>query len=71
MTHLSPGARRRVAVVLAVLMLGLLGASPAEARTDDRAKPTLFVHGYNATSSSTDCGQDFDQMIGQLAFANQ
>ena len=58
--------RLRAAAVLAVVLFGLLGASPADARTNDKAKPVLFVHGYNATSNSTDCGEAFDQMIGQL-----
>lgn len=63
----APSARRLgTAVLLALLVFGLLGASPADARTNDKAKPVLFVHGYNPTSSSTDCGGDFDQMIGQL-----
>ena len=55
-----------VAVALALVLSGVLGASPADARTDDRSKPVLFVHGYNPTSSSTDCGGDFDAMISQL-----
>jgi hypothetical protein len=46
--------------------LAMLGAAPAEARTDTRSKPILFVHGYNPLSNSTDCGGDFDAMISQL-----
>ena len=46
--------------------LAMFGAAPAEARTDTRSKPILFVHGYNPTSNSTDCGGDFDAMISQL-----
>jgi hypothetical protein len=62
---------RRVATATAVALLatalfGVLGASPAHARTDTRSKPILFVHGYNPTSNSTDCGGDFDTMISQL-----
>lgn len=65
--HASSYRRPRAAVVLVVaLVLGVLGASPAEAARDDRVKAVLFVHGYNATSSSTNCGGDFDQMIAQL-----
>jgi hypothetical protein len=60
-------ARRWFAVVACVAVLfGLMGVSPAQARTNDKSKPVLFVHGYNPTSSSTDCGADFDRMIGQL-----
>ncbi|MCU0267104.1 MAG: alpha/beta fold hydrolase [Acidimicrobiales bacterium] len=46
--------------------IGIVGANPASARTNDKAKPVLFVHGYNPTSNSTNCGGDFDQMISQL-----
>jgi hypothetical protein len=52
--------------VLVAVLVGLVGASPADARTDDKAKAVLFVHGYNATSSSTDCGGEFNQMRDQL-----
>ncbi len=63
----APTARRlSTAALLALLLFGLLGASPVDARTNDKAKPVLFVHGYNPTSSSTNCGGDFDKMIGQL-----
>ena len=64
--HAATIHRFAAAMVLATLLLGLLGAGTAAARTDDRSKPVLFVHGYNATSSSTDCGADFDTMISQL-----
>ena len=63
----GPGGRHVVAVAVALtLLLGAAGVSPAAARTDDRAKPVLLVHGYNATSNSTDCGATFDTMIAQL-----
>lgn len=62
----STTRRLGVAVALALVLSGLLGASPADARTDNRSKPVLFVHGYNPTSNSTNCGGDFDAMIGQL-----
>ena len=55
-----------VAVALALTLVGVVGAAPAGARTDTRTKPILFVHGYNPTSNSTDCGGDFDTMISQL-----
>jgi len=60
------GRRLGTVVLLVTLLFGLVGAKPADARTNDKAKPVLLVHGYNATSNSTDCSSDFDQMIGQL-----
>ena len=63
----GPGGRHVVAVAVTLtLLLGAAGVSPAAARTDDRSKPVLLVHGYNATSNSTNCGADFDTMIAQL-----
>jgi hypothetical protein len=65
-----PGRTRRAGLLAVAVTVGaavaMLGAAPAEARTDTRSKPILFVHGYNPTSTSTDCGGDFDAMIGQL-----
>lgn len=74
MSTTSPDARpgtvvrRRscVAAVLVALLFTVLGASPADARTDNKTKAVLFIHGYNPTSSSTNCGADFDQMISQM-----
>ena len=58
---------RLLAVALAVATIAAVAvASPAEARTNDKAKAVLFIHGYNPTSNSTDCGGDFDAMIAQL-----
>jgi hypothetical protein len=65
-THRRRGASIVVLALLIAAALGVLAAAPAEARTNDRAKPVLFVHGYNPTSNSTDCGGDFDAMISQL-----
>lgn len=66
----APGRTRRaglVAVALTVAaVLGVLTAAPAEARTDTKSKPILFVHGYNPISNSTDCGGEFDDMISRL-----
>ncbi|MCU1499385.1 MAG: hypothetical protein JWM47_3338 [Acidimicrobiales bacterium] len=60
-------SRRRGAVVVAVLALLVAGsAPPAGARPADRATVVVFVHGYKATSKSTDCGSAFDRMIAQL-----
>lgn len=67
------GARRRLAktaiatvFVAATLLGGLAAAGPAEARTNNKSKVVLFVHGYNPTSTSTNCGGDFDEMIGWM-----
>lgn len=59
-------ARVAVLMMVASAILGIVAVAPAEARTDDRAKVVLFVHGYNPTSNATDCGDNFDQMIGQM-----
>lgn len=64
----DPSRRRPMTLVallatLSFLFVGL--ATPAEARTDNRSKPVLFVHGYSL-SNGTDCGADFDQMISRL-----
>ena len=69
--HQRTAARRRVAALLlaiATLAGGLVlgSAAPAAARTNDKAKPVLLIHGYNATSNSTDCGATFNGMISQL-----
>lgn len=63
------GSAKPVALVLSVLTaLALAGgpATPAAAYTPNRSKVVLFVHGYNPTSNSTDCGSTFNRMIGQL-----
>jgi hypothetical protein len=67
--HTRPRVRRAsVAAALVVIasVASVFTAAPVDARTDDKAKPVLFVHGYNATSNSTDCGADFDYMISRL-----
>ncbi|CAN5612747.1 triacylglycerol lipase [soil metagenome] len=48
--------RRATAVVAMVLVLVVVQAAPASARTDNRAKPVVYVHGYNAFGDGTDCG---------------
>ncbi len=54
--------------MVAVTTLAVLAgpATPAAAHTANRTKVVLFVHGYNPTSNSTDCGGEFNRMIGQL-----
>ena len=66
----APIGRRRTAIVVAICTLamvaGVFTASSAEARTNNRSKTVLFVHGYNPTSTNTNCGGDFDTMISQM-----
>lgn len=47
---------RRVATVL-VMVMALVGlyTPAAEARTDNRSKPVLYVHGYNSFGDGSDC----------------
>lgn len=48
------------------LVASAVTAGVADARTNTKSKPVLFVHGYNPTSTNTNCGSDFDTMISQL-----
>jgi triacylglycerol esterase/lipase EstA (alpha/beta hydrolase family) len=65
-----PVRRRRAAIAVAfctlAMVAGVFTAGSAQARTNDRSKTVLFVHGYNPTSTNTDCGGDFDTMISQM-----
>ncbi len=67
-TRVRGGGFRRLGlgVVALAALLTVAVARPADARTDNKTKVILFVHGYNPTSNSTDCGGDFDAMISQL-----
>ena len=60
----------RVAVAATCFALlftaSLSTAGIASARTNNKSKPILFVHGYNPTSTNTNCGSDFDTMISTL-----
>lgn len=50
-------ASRKLTVALAMVVVVLLAqATPAAARSDDRAKPVVYVHGYNAFGDGTSCG---------------
>src|SRR6478735_3304784 len=61
------GLRAAVLAVAAVAVVSLgLGACDGNAVRVDKSKPILFVHGYNLTSTSTDCGSTFDTMIASL-----
>ena len=53
------------ATIVVALFVGLLTTGTAWAAAN-KSRAILFVHGYNATSNSTDCGGDFDTMISQL-----
>jgi len=43
------------ALVLGAVALVLASAGPAAARTDNRAKPVVYVHGYNAFGDGANC----------------
>jgi hypothetical protein len=55
-----------VMAVLALLFGSVALAGGARALVPAPSNTILFVHGYNPTSTSTDCGGDFDAMISQL-----
>lgn len=55
-----------LAIVACFAVPALVGVADAGAYTADKSKPVLLIHGYNATSNSTDCGSDFDVMISQM-----
>jgi triacylglycerol esterase/lipase EstA (alpha/beta hydrolase family) len=59
---------RRAALLLSVLAATVIvgHGGRADAHTATADKPVLLVHGYNATSNSTDCGGAFDSMIDRL-----
>jgi len=66
-------ARRIAGLVLATsiiagLFVGLTHntASAWSTTRYDKQKTILFIHGYNATSNSTNCGENFDVMINSL-----
>ena len=47
--------RRTAALVLMAVGLVMVQASPADARTDNRTKPVVYVHGYNPFGDGADC----------------
>ncbi|HEY4377315.1 MAG TPA: hypothetical protein VGM93_09160, partial [Acidimicrobiales bacterium] len=53
------------AAIVAMVALGLTSCTPTLARTDT-SKAVLLVHGYNATSTSTDCQSEFGDVIKKL-----
>ena len=57
---------RFLAMGVALALVSVLGACQPTPTRNDRSKPVLLVHGFNLTSTSTDCGGDFDQMIATL-----
>lgn len=57
---------RRHAIVIAVLVVLVTVVAPgAEARTDDRAKPVVYVHGYDVFGKGTDCSM-WNDMVSAL-----
>ena len=52
----TPKAVVALAFVTALLLAGFVAAKPADARTNNKSKTVLFVHGYNPTSTNTNCG---------------
>lgn len=56
-----------VAALASVLVLSfvVLPAPAADARTDNRSKPVVYVHGYNAFGDGTDCNM-WNSMDGTL-----
>jgi pimeloyl-ACP methyl ester carboxylesterase len=47
--------RRLLASCLVLVFVTLVAAPGAEARSDDRAKPVVYVHGYDVFGKGTDC----------------
>lgn len=43
---------RRLAGVLVVCLVAAFGAMPADARTDNRSKPIVYVHGYDSSGTA-------------------
>lgn len=66
------GGRARLGVatvaVAGLFALGLTSCTPTLSRTDT-SKAVLLVHGYNLTSTSTDCQSEFGDMINKLRAA--
>lgn len=66
-TQQEDAVNRRVVAVVAVLGLLAFSAPPANARTDDRSKPVVYVHGFDATfSPGYDCHAYWDAMADTL-----
>jgi pimeloyl-ACP methyl ester carboxylesterase len=59
------GIRRSAAVLALAMALFALNATPAEARTDNRTKPVVFVHGYNPFGDGTSCTM-WDPMVNAM-----
>src|SRR5688500_5042827 len=55
--HVKRRISKLSAAVASVLVLSfiVLPAPAADARTDNRSKPVVYVHGYNAFGDGTDC----------------
>lgn len=59
---------RIAAALAACLVVAALGAAAAEARTDNRTKPIVFVHGLDAFGEAgVDCASTWNTMSSRLA----
>lgn len=60
--------KKGLAAALAVCLLAALGTSPAGARTDNRSKPIVYVHGYDSSGSTIghNCAGYFDGTYNAL-----
>ena len=59
---------RLLAACAAMLCIALVGAATASARTDNRTKPIVFVHGLDAFGDAgVNCGGTWDTMANRLA----
>ena len=57
-----------MAAAIAICLLAALGTSPAGARTDNRSKPIVYVHGYDSSGTTIghDCAGYFDGTYNAL-----
>lgn len=61
-------ARMAAALTAACLVLAAFGAAAAEARTDNRSKPIVFVHGLDAFGEAgVNCAGTWGTMANRLA----
>lgn len=54
-----------VLISVAVVLASFVATSPADARTDNRSKPVILVHGYNFTGG-TNCATNWSTVISSL-----
>ena len=58
--------KRTIGIALAIAVATIAVSSSPAGAVSSKSTTVLFVHGYNATSNSSDCGGDFDAMISQM-----